>query len=77
RSGWHRLDYFDQRGHAVHRAGVRYDETLRPLGENGKPLDARLYAAGSVLAGADWMRMKCGAGVAISTAFKAVSNMTD
>lgn len=77
RSGWHRLDYFDQRGHEVHRAGVECDAALRPLGNGGKPLDARLYAVGSIVSGADWMRMKCGAGVAISTAFKAVNGMIE
>lgn len=72
RSDWHRLDYLDPRGHEVHRAGLRVDESLRPLGASGNPVHPRLYAAGSVLAHQDWIRMKCGAGVAIATAAAAV-----
>jgi glycerol-3-phosphate dehydrogenase subunit B len=72
RAGWHREDYLDPRGHAVHRAGLRTDERLRPLDASGQVLHPRLFAAGSILAHQDWIRMKCGAGVAIATAAAAV-----
>lgn len=75
REDWHRFNYFDQRGHKVHRTGLVCDESLRPLGNDGKPFAQHLHAAGSVLAGADWMRMKCGAGVAVTTALAAVKSM--
>lgn len=75
REDWHRVDYFDQRGHEVHRTGLVCDDSLRPLGSDGRPFAKGLHAAGSVLAGADWMRMKCGAGVAVTTALAAVKSM--
>jgi glycerol-3-phosphate dehydrogenase subunit B len=75
RADWYRQDYLDPRGHGLHRAGLRVDAALRPLGPDGTPAHEGLFAAGSILAGQDWIRMKCGAGVAIATAFKAVRTM--
>jgi len=72
RAGWYRPDYFDHRGHEINRAGIEVDARCRPLGRNGEPLGERLFAAGSVLAGQDWIRQRCGAGVAIATAWEAV-----
>lgn len=72
RSGWYRTDYFDPRGHDVHTAGLRTDDAFRPLDKTGAPVHPRLFAAGSILADQDWIRMKCGAGVAIATAWTAV-----
>jgi glycerol-3-phosphate dehydrogenase subunit B len=34
-----------------------------------------LFAAGSILAHQDWMRMKCGSGLAIATAYAAVEGV--
>ena len=72
RAAWYRADYFDPRGHAINRAGVSVDAQWRPLDAAGKPAHPRLFAAGSLLAHQDWMRQRCGAGVAIATAYKAV-----
>ncbi len=72
RAGWYRPDYFDRRGHEINRAGIEVDARFRPLGRNGEPLGERLFAAGSLLAGHDWIRQRCGAGVAIATAHEAV-----
>ena len=72
RADWYRADYFDARGHAINRAGVTVDANWRPLDAAGKPAHARLFAAGSLLAHQDWIRQRCGAGVAIATAYKAV-----
>lgn len=72
RSGWHRLEYFDGRGHEINAAGLETDDSLRPVGKDGAPVHPRLYAAGSILAHQDWIRMKCGAGVAIATAHAAI-----
>lgn len=74
RSGWHRSDYFDPRGHPVHQSGIEVDERFRPLGAGGKALCPALFAAGSILAHQDWMRMKCGTGVALATALGAVES---
>ena len=72
RAAWYRPDYFDRRGHAINRSGVTVDAQWRPLDAAGKPAHPRLFAAGSLLAHQDWMRQRCGAGVAIATAYKAV-----
>jgi len=72
RADWHQQDYFDARGHGVNAAGLVTDDSFRPLGTDGAPVHPRLFAAGSILAHQDWIRMKCGAGVAIATALAAV-----
>jgi glycerol-3-phosphate dehydrogenase subunit B len=72
RDDWHRENFLDRRGHPVNCAGLETDESFRPLGANGRPAHPRLYAAGSILAHQDWMRMKCGSGLAVSTAYAAV-----
>jgi glycerol-3-phosphate dehydrogenase subunit B len=72
RQEWHRASLFDPKGHPVNRAGIRTDSKFRPLNILGGAVMDNLYAAGSILAGSDWMRMKCGSGVAVATALAAV-----
>jgi glycerol-3-phosphate dehydrogenase subunit B len=50
------------------------DAAFHPLDASGKPAHPRLFAAGSILAHQDWMRMKCGSGLALSTARAAVES---
>ena len=73
RTEWHHSDFLSPEGHPVNRAGLETDEWFRPLGEDGTPAYRNLFAAGSILAHQDWMRMKCGSGLAVATAFKAVA----
>jgi len=75
RDVWHNPEYFDTNGHAVNMAGIEVDASMRPLGADGNPVHGRLHAAGAILAHHDWMRMKCGAGLAIATAYKAVERL--
>jgi len=72
RVDWHRKDLFDPRGHEVNQAGLQVDEGFRPRGPTGSAAFSTLHAAGSILAHQDWMRMKCGSGLAIATAWAAV-----
>jgi glycerol-3-phosphate dehydrogenase subunit B len=72
RRDWHRPDFLDRRGHPINRAGLRVDRHFRPLKPDGQPAFETLFAAGSILAHQDWMRMKCGAGLAIASAYGAV-----
>ncbi|UCG14701.1 MAG: glycerol-3-phosphate dehydrogenase subunit GlpB [Deltaproteobacteria bacterium] len=74
REAWHRPHFLDPRGHPVNRAGLEVDELFRPVGSDGRSAFENLFAVGSVLAHQDWMRMKCGAGLAISTAYGAVQS---
>jgi len=76
RDDWHGEAFFDTQGHPVNMAGIEVDGSLRPLDASGKVLHDNLFAAGAVLANHDWMRMKCGAGLAIATAYKAVLELT-
>jgi len=73
RSWWHRTDFLDSGGHPANRAGLEIDELFRPLDSSGGPAFETLFAAGSILAHQDWMRMKCGSGLAIATAYAAVN----
>jgi glycerol-3-phosphate dehydrogenase subunit B len=72
RSKWHQKNFFDPRGHEINQSGVEIDDTFRPLNQAGKPAFDDLFAAGSILAHQDWIRQKCGAGLAVSTAYAAV-----
>ncbi len=74
RSLWHRQDLLDPAGHPIHRAGIETDASLRPLGADGRAAFPAVFAAGSVLAHQDWIRQKCGSGLAIGTAYAAVKN---
>jgi glycerol-3-phosphate dehydrogenase subunit B len=74
RIDWHRRELLDPRGHLVNRAGLEIDDSFRPLNSSGQPAFKTLFAAGSLLAHNDWKRLKCGAGVAIASAFGAVKS---
>ena len=73
RALWHCQDFLDPCGHPINRAGLEVDGCFRPLNRKGRTASENLYAAGSILAHHDWMRMKCGSGLAISTAYAAVN----
>jgi len=73
RQDWHRFDFLDPRGHLINQAGIEIDDRFRPLDASGKPVFKNLFAAGSILAHQDWMRQKCGSGLAIASAHAAVN----
>jgi len=72
RALWHQTNFFDPRGHGINQAGLEIDALFRPTDLAGRPVYDTLFAAGSILAHQDWMRQKCGAGLAIATAYGAV-----
>ena len=72
RTHWHRQSVFDPQGHAVNMSGLEIDSDFRPVNDTGQAVWENLYAAGTILAHQDWMRMKCGAGISIATAYGAV-----
>ena len=76
RSGWHREDFLDARGHAINLAGLAVDDHFRPVAADGRPVYENLYAAGTILAHQDWMRTKSGTGLAVATAYAAVAAIT-
>ena len=75
RSLWHQKELFAPEGHLINRAGLAVDKSFRPVDDKGKVVHEHLHAAGSILAHQDWMRQKCGSGLAIATAFGAVNSM--
>ncbi|MCX5882659.1 MAG: FAD-binding protein [Deltaproteobacteria bacterium] len=74
RSNWYLMDFLDPKGHPIHQAGLEIDKDFRPLSISGVPAFSNLFAAGSILAHQDWIRQKCGSGIAIATAYGAVSS---
>jgi glycerol-3-phosphate dehydrogenase subunit B len=72
RREWHHRRLFAPGGHPVNQAGLVVDERMRPLSSEGRVAHENLFAIGSVLAHQDWVRMKCGAGLALATAYAAV-----
>jgi glycerol-3-phosphate dehydrogenase subunit B len=73
RARWHRKDFLDPRGHPINQAGLEVDQYFRVLDRNGQPAFRKLFAIGSILAHQDWIRAKCGSGLAIATACAAVN----
>ena len=73
RQDWHRRNFLDPRGHLINQAGLKIDDAFRPLNDSGAPAFKTLFAVGSILAHNDWKRLKCGAGLAIATAYGAVN----
>lgn len=75
REAWHQREFLAPSGHAINRAGLAVDEAWRPLDASGKAAWPRLFAVGSILAHQDWMRQKCGSGLAIATAWAATAQI--
>ncbi len=72
REQWHQKDLLHGAGHAINRAGLVVDACFRPVDAEGRRINPRLFAAGSILAHQDWIREKCGSGLAIASAYAAV-----
>jgi glycerol-3-phosphate dehydrogenase subunit B len=72
RTHWHHKALFHHEGHPIHRAGLVVDDLLRPSDAQGRCVYPHLFAAGSILAHQDWIRQKCGSGLAIASAYAAV-----
>jgi glycerol-3-phosphate dehydrogenase subunit B len=72
REDWHHKDLLHPAGHAINRAGLPVDACFRPVDPGGRRIFPRLFAAGSILAHQDWVREKCGSGLAIASAYAAV-----
>jgi glycerol-3-phosphate dehydrogenase subunit B len=72
REHWHGERFFEPNGHAINRAGIETDAMMRPLDARGQPAFENLFAAGIILAHQDWTRMKCGSGLSVATAYRAV-----
>jgi glycerol-3-phosphate dehydrogenase subunit B len=72
RDTWHHKDLLYKAGHRLNRAGLETDRTFRPVDDQGRVCIDNLFAVGSILAHQDWVRQKCGSGLAVATAYAAV-----
>jgi glycerol-3-phosphate dehydrogenase subunit B len=72
---WHHGKFLHPEGHPINSAGVEVDNSFRPVDNSGRVVQNNLFVVGSILAHQDWMRMKCGSGLAISTAYAAVNSL--
>jgi len=63
--------------HPVFAAGLRINPRLQPASADGEPIFANLFAAGAILAGADYIADGCGAGVALATGAQAGINVIE
>jgi len=73
---WLGDDAFDPAGHPLERAGVRTDADLRPVAPDGTPLYENVRVAGSLLAGQQYIRERCGDGVALTSGRRAARSLT-
>jgi len=73
---WYEKDFFSSHGHEITRCGIKTDRFFRPVDDAGNIYDQNLYAAGSILANQDWKREKSGSGIALTSAYAAVSALS-
>lgn len=59
--------------HPVFSVGVKVDSEQRPIGQDGQPAFENLFAAGSILSGANYIFDGTGAGCALATGYQAGS----
>jgi glycerol-3-phosphate dehydrogenase subunit B len=74
RENWHAEDFLASAGHPINQTGIETDAMARPLAANKRPAFEKLFAAGTILAHHDWVRMKCGSGLSVATAHHAVES---
>ena len=63
--------------HPLGRAGIRVDDSLRPLDENGNRVYENLTVVGACLAGSEAWREKSGEGISLSSGFKAATTIVE
>ena len=68
---WLAAGPFPPDGHPLERAGIRTDDSLRPLDGSGKVALDNVAIVGSELAGMRYLEERCGEGVAIASGIRA------
>jgi glycerol-3-phosphate dehydrogenase subunit B len=68
---WSNKELFSAEPQGYAKTGVRTDNDLRPVDENGKCLLENVFVVGRDLGGYDFCHEQCGNGVALVTAYKA------
>lgn len=62
---------FPKGGHQLFSSGIKVNEKLQPISDEGETIYSNLYAAGSILSGYNYIAEKSGMGVAIVTGYLA------
>lgn len=74
RADWYQGRLLAEGGHAIHgQTGLRVNAQMQPLDGDGAPVLENVFAAGHLLAGFNPLTDGCAEGVALATAYKAVS----
>ncbi len=76
RGSWLDGDLYGSDGVPLESAGIRVDESLRPVGPDGEVVLQNLCVVGSALAGMRYLSERCGDGVAIASAWRAAGSLT-
>lgn len=77
RNQWYDREFFNPGGHLINQAGIQVDNRFRTIKKDEESGLGHLYAAGSILAHNDWMRLKSGSGVSCASAVAAVDCFHD
>ena len=67
--------YFDT--HPLGRAGIRVDDSLQPLDEDGNRVFENLTVVGACIAGSEAWREKSGEGISLSSGYKAATTIVE
>lgn len=68
---WSRREFLDIAGQPFNEFGIQVNDKLQPVDEAGVIVAENLYAAGAVIAGANFAIEKSGNGIALVTGYKA------
>jgi glycerol-3-phosphate dehydrogenase subunit B len=74
-SEWFRTRFLDPAGHPIFSGGVPVNQQFQPIGADGSPVYANVWAAGSTLAHADPIRERSLEGIAIVTGIVAAQHV--
>ena len=67
---WFKPHFFDPLGHPIYQSGIPVNSMLQPLNKRGQVVFSNLFAAGTALAGGDFLRERSLEGIALTTGFK-------
>lgn len=77
RKNWLNPQFLSENAHPIFQTGLEIGRDFRPTGPQGKPFFDNLYAVGTTLAGADYLRERSFEGVALATGYKLGKNLAD
>ncbi len=70
-TAWFQGDFLSPTGHPIFFSGIKVNENLQPVDENGRVLYLNLSVVGSLLADTDPIRERSLEGIALATGYTA------